>query len=405
MKKIIGNIFNIMLIVCFFIGMESTLILSTTSKEAYAQIKDEQLFLKSIYISEGGSIELLKDVYSYIVDVSAETEEIFLRAKPEEEDYIVRIDGQLVTSEERYKKDIKLNMGKNKILIEVSNNAQFNDDKYYEETYKEGQDKKSINVKRYTVYVYRGGESAVYLKDMTIDDNNVGFNKLIKSYNLEIDDNKKLAELQLSKFNDNDVIYVNNNILSDSDSLKLKFNGIGKYTVIVDVIDSETKRKGTYTLNIYYGIPVSPNLSDSMNSVLKPNQWVIVNGRWQLNDSLGKPIKNQWFYDDNYKAYFYFNGRGNMKTGWITLDSGIYYLGNDGRMRTGWVKDDGKWYYMGDNGAMLTGWIKDDGDWYNLDENGVMRTGWIKDDGNWYYLNKNGKMRTGWLLEKSKWYY
>lgn len=406
MRRLIEGIFGIILTVCFLAGIESIVILSSTDKIAYAEIKNnEQLFLKSIYISDGGSIEFLKDVYSYIADVSAETEEIFLRAKPEDKDYVVRINGQVVTSEERYRKDIELSMGKNKITIEVSNDAEFADDEYYEKIHKDGQNEVNNNVVQYMVYVYRGGESSVYLKDITIDDNNIGFKKTTKLYNLEIDDNKKLAELQLSKFNDNDSIYVNNNILKDSDTLKLKFNGIGKYTVIVDVVDGDTKRKGTYTLVIYYGIPVSPNLSDSINSVLKPNQWVIVNGRWQFNDSLGKPIKNQWFYDDNYKAYFYFNGRGNMRTGWIILDTGVYYLGNDGKMRTGWVKDENNWYFMNDNGTMATGWVKVGGVWYNMDENGVMRTGWIKDNGNWYYLNKNGQMRIGWFLEKSKWYY
>ena len=416
MKKVIKGIFIIILTICSILGIESIILLHLTSVEAYAEVNEDKPFLKSIYVSEGNDIEFSKNVHSYIVDVSEEEEEIFLRAKPEDENYVIRINGEVVTKTDKYKKTVKLNMGKNKVLIEVSSNKNFSYNDYYkslkneeQESYdKTGLDKQKKNdsdVSEYVVYVYRGGPSTVYLNDLTIDDQNIGFRKDNKFYNLDIDEENNPVELQFSKFDDKDTVIINNNELNNSNTLKIKFKGIGKYTVTVDVIDNDTKRKGTYIFNIYYGIDVTPNVADSINSVLKPNQWVIVNGRWQLNDALGQAVKDQWYYDDKYKGYFYFNTKGNMKTDWITLDGNTYYLGNDGKMRTGWIEYENQWYYLDDNGVMRTGWVKDQDNWYYMNSDGSMKKGWFVDNNKWYYLNKNGKMKTGWLLDINKWYY
>ena len=416
MKKIIKGIFIIILTICSIAGIESMMLFDLAYVKVYAEVNEDKPCLKSIYVSQGNDIEFSKNVYSYIVDVSEEEQEIFLRAKPEDENYVVRINGQVVTKDDKYKKTVELNMGKNKILIEVSRNEKFSDDDYYK-SLKDGDqenndqkdtDKKENNdadISEYVVYVYRGGPETVYLKNITIDERNIGFSKSNNCYNLDIDEESNPVEFQFSKFDEEDTIFVNNNLLKNSSTLKIKFKGIGKYTVTVDVIDNETQRKGTYVFNIYYGIEVTPNVADSINSVLKPNQWVIVNGRWQFNDSLGQPLKNQWHYDDKYKGYFYFNGRGNMKTDWITLKGNTYYLGNDGKMQTGWVKYENEWYYLDENGVMRTGWIKDNDNWYYMNRDGSMKTGWFVDNGNWYYLNKDGQMKTGWMLDGKKWYY
>lgn len=416
MKKIIKGIFTIILTICSIAGIESIILFDLTCVKAYAETKEDKPFLKSIYVNQGEDIEFSKDIDKYIVDVNEEEEEIFLRARPEDENCVVRINGEVANKEDKYKKNIKLNMGKNKIVIEVSSNEKFSNDDYYKslkdenEKDDEQENKSKINkdsseISEYVVYVYRGGASAVYLKNIMIDDKNIGFTKGNNFYNLDIDDDNNIVEFQFSKFDDKDIIYVNNNDLNGASTLKIKFKGIGKYTVTVDVIDYETKRKATYIFNIYYGIEVTPNVSDSINSVLKPNQWVIVNGRWQFNDALGQSLKSQWYYDQKYKGYFYFNGRGNMKTGWITLKGNTYYLGNDGRMQTGWVEYENEWYYLDQNGVMRTHWIEDDGNWYYLNDDGSMKTGWFVNNGKWYYLNRDGQMKKGWMLDNKKWYY
>ena len=60
-------------------------------------------------------------------------------------------------------------------------------------------------------------------------------------------------------------------------------------------------------------------------------------------------------------------------------------------MQTGWVKD-GSWYYLDGSGAMKTGWLKDNGSWYYLQDSGAMKTGWMKVSGKWYYAYSSGAL-------------
>ena len=351
--------------------------------KAYAEDKPS---LRNIYLSEGDNISFSENVHSYIVDVDNDTDEVFVRARPDDSQDTVKIDGQVVTKDDYFKKNVKLESGKNVIEIEVT------DDKT-----------KSKNM--YTVYVYRGGKEAVYLQDININGKTIGFNKSTNSYDLELDEGVKQVELEAIPDIGEYSITVNNIELSEKNSIKLKFKSIGNYIVKIGLKDKDTGREGKYTLNIYLGIPVSPNVSGSIKKALKPDQWVLVYGRWRYNDSLGVSLKDTWFYDSNYKSYYHFNKNGNMQTDWIEDGDKDYYLNSNGQMQTGWVYDEDEWYYFGIDGAMRTGWVKDNGQWYYLDKNGSMEKGWKFINGNWYYLNSNGAMRTGWIYYGKKWYY
>lgn len=348
--------------------------------KAYAESKT---YLKGISLSDG-DIKFSDNQYSYMVDVDKDVEEIIVRAKPEDDDYKVKINGETATKEDKYRETLNLNEGKNKIEIQVSDS--------------------SDNEVTYTLYVYRGGKEAVYLKDINIDERSIGFNRNTSFYNIELDDDTELIKLDSITEGDEYTVKVNDKVLSSTNSIKLKFSGIGKYVINITVTDNETKREKLYTLGIYIGIPVSPDISGSINKILKPNQWIIVNGRWRYNDSLGKCIKEAWFYDRNYKSYFYFNQKGNMETGWVQ-DGNWYYLDEHGAMKTGWLLYDGEWYYLNSSGAMETGWIEDNGEWYYLNLDGEMCTGWIVSGNKWYLLDSNGIMETGWILQRGKWYY
>lgn len=344
--------------------------------------------LKNIYLSEGDNIKFSENIHSYIVDIDKDTDELFVKAKPYDLDDTVKINEKVVTKEDNYKEHIKLEKGKNVVEIEV-----IDDRTKLKEVYK--------------VYIYRGGKDAVYLKDITINGETIGFDKTTTSYDLELDENSKIVDLETVPGNGKYSITVNDIELSEKNSIKLKFKSIGKYTINISVKDEDTDRIGKYTLNIYFGIPVSPNVLDSINNVLKPNQWVLVYGRWRYNDAFGVSLKDTWFYDSKYKGYFHFNKRGNMDTGWIQEDGKYYYLNSYGFMQTGWIFDENEqeWYLLGPDGAMKTGWQKDGENWYYLRRNGSMATGWIVSRDNWYYLNSNGTMRTGWMYYGKKWYY
>ena len=382
MSKWIRN----MLATVFIIGVFSVIepnCLNLINTKAYAE---EKPYLKSIYLSEGNNIKFSEDVYSYIVDVSEDDEVIFIKAKPDDPSDTVKINGQEVTKDDNYKENLTLDKGKNKVEIEVEDNKT-----------------KSTSV--YTVYVYRGGKDAVYLNDININGNTIGFEKSNTSYNIELDEGTEMVDLETILGEGNYSITANGKVLDKTNSIKLKFKGIGKYIINIGLKDEDTQRVGTYTLNIYLGISVSPNISDSINSVLKPNQWVIVNGRWRYNDAFWNCLKHTWFYDNKYKSYFYFNRGGNMETGWIEINGKTYYLNSNGKMQTGWLSYGKEWYLFDSNGAMETGWIEDDDKWYFLRNDGTMATHWIVSNDKWYYLKSSGVMQIGWIYYDKKWYY
>jgi len=382
MSKSIRKIIAAVFIIGVFAVIEPNCLNLITTK-AYAQ---EKPYLKDIYVSEGTKINFSENVYSYILDVDKDDEEMFIKAKPEDSSYKVKINGQEVTKDDKYKKNLTLDKGKNIAEIEV-------------------EDSKTKNTSTYTVYIYRGGKDTVYLKDININDNTIGFDKNINFYNIELDQGTDIVDLETIPEDGTYSITANGKKLEDTNSIKLKFKGIGKYTVNIEIQDEDTQRVGTYTLNIYLGIPVSPNISDSINAILKPNQWVIVNGRWRYNDSIGKCLKNTWFYDNKYKSYYYFNSRGNMLTGWMEDEDNYYYLNSKGEMQIGWLLYGDEWYFLENNGIMSTGWIEYNDKWYFLRRDGSMATGWIFNKYKWYYLNSSGVMKTGWLYYDKKWYY
>ena len=377
--------------ILFFAGIFCAIVLIYSNMltiKAYAKEEDDgKPHLSSIYLSEGNNVKFSRQVYSYIVDVDKDTDEAFIKARPDDTNDTVKVNGNIVTKDNYYKEDLPLDVGKNKVEIEVD-------------------DDKSESKSVYTVYIFRGGKDAVYLNDINIDGNTIGFNKSNTSYNVELDDGTDIIELEPVPDDDSYSISVNDKELDEeTNSIKVKFKGIGKYTLNIGVKDKDTGRVGQYTLNIYLGIPVSPNVPGAINSVLKPNQWVLVNGRWRYNDALGNCLKSTWYYDNKYQSYFHFNSLGNMQKGWID-DGGVwYYLNSQGEMQTGWVKYDDNWYFMNSNGAMQTGWVQDEGEWYYLRKDGIMVTGWIVSNDKWYYLNSNGSMYTGWMYYGKKWYF
>lgn len=368
----------------FSVTMQNNLNLLTT--KAYADEQEEKPHLKSIYLSEGDNIRYSNNVHSYILDVDKDVNDIFIKARPEDQDDIVEINDEVVTKDNNYKKELTLSKGKNKIDIEVI-------------------DTKTKNKSKYVVYVFKGGKDAIYLKDISIDENSIGFLENSRFYNIELDEGTQVVELGTIPEDNAYSVTVNGKELDETNTIKIKFSVIGKYTLNIGVKDKDTGRVCNYVLNVYLGIPVSPNVSEAVNSVLKPNQWIIVNGRWRYNDIMGKSLKNTWFYDESYKSYFHFNNRGNMQTGWIEDGGNWYYLNSKGEMQTGWIYYENEWYYLNSKGAMKIGWIYDNNNWYYLRSDGSMATRWIYNNDKWYYLNTSGVMETGWMYYGEKWYY
>ena len=343
-------------------------------------------YLKYLRLSEGGDLNFTSDKHTYVTEVEDSVEKITVRAKPSFTNDKVYINGVLASKDDKYKVQVDLVYGKNKIDVDII-------DCY---------DKYKIT---YTVYVYRGGKNAIFFNNIKLDYNEIGFDKKVNLYNIERDKNDNNIVLELLTVDENYRVEINGKEFTANKPIKVKLAGIGKYVLNIKLIDKQTNMENMYTLNIYVGIPVTPDAEGYVNAILKPNQWVIVNGRWRYNDSEGKPLKNQWFYDDKSNGYYYLDQRGNMKTGWYEYDENVYYyLGIDGKRQTGWVQYNNKWYYLNYDGVMKTGWICDNGPWYYLTDDGSMATGWKKINETWYYFSINGQMRTGWILYDKNWY-
>jgi len=123
------------------------------SKTTEAKIDNNQdsIYLDNL-ILEDGDVKFTptfnQKVTSYAADVNESSDNIIIKSPPEDEDDVVRINGDKVDSNNR--KRVTLNKGKNVINIQVSNEEYYNlddDDKNKEDEYEK---------RVYTLTVYRG---------------------------------------------------------------------------------------------------------------------------------------------------------------------------------------------------------------------------------------------------------
>lgn len=366
-----------------------------TDDMAYAATKP---YLKKIYVDSGYEINFSYLTYTYNLKVSNSLDEITVKARAEKVSDIVRINGVVVNKENKYKQLIKLDKEVNKVEIEVedSNN--------------------SSNITTYTLYIRKGyitpaddlneetDANNVFLDNITLDGEEIGFKKRIYTYNIQIDDYDEVIVLNAESEYESDIVKVNGR---KSNTVPLGLRTDGKYVITVVVEDAETNERGTYTLNLYRGIEMPEKPVEIPKQPPKTDQWVRVKGKWQYNDSLGNPLKNTWYFDSYYDRYFYFDEDGNMKTGWLNKDGAWYYLDESGAMKTGWLHKDKKWYHLDYNGAMHTGWYKYNDNWYCFNEDGtMMESQWVFSNNYWYYLKNTGEMlHNGFLSSKGKYYY
>ncbi len=336
---------------------------------------DDKIYLSSISLSEG-DIDFSKKTTSYDITVPTSTDEIRIKAKPEDDDYIVTIDGDEVDEDDNYRTDVSLSKGNNKIKIEIEDD--------------------DGNQRTYTLNIYRGKKSDsdssnsdsqddIYLDDITLSDGTIKFSKKTSVYDVNVKEDVDELRIKAEPEDEDYTVEIDGYIVDDDDNYKRTVDlEKGKNVIKIDVTDDDDNKR-TYTLNVYRGTSSnngSNNSEGNTNGSLKTNQWVEYGtntGIWKYHDAAGNPIKSNWFTD-----------RSSGKT---------YYLQADGTMAMGWFYNNGKWYYLnpysnGYKGAMLTGWQYVNGSWYYMDSAGVMKTGWFRDlNGAWYYLNSNGTMQ------------
>ena len=147
-------------------------------------------------------------------------------------------------------------------------------------------------------------------------------------------------------------------------------------------------------------------------------------GTWQGKTYLkadGKPVTNQWIFDQTYQNWFYFKADGQRaENGWLTVDGKDYYFNEAGKLATKtwigqyyvtesgakakeqWVfnQEQESWYYLKSDGQKAQNeWIQQGQEKYYLKADGKMaKDEWITQGENQYYINSQGKMlKSTWL--------
>ncbi len=348
--------------------------------------------LSSLELDEA-DLDFSEDKTSYEVDVDEEVSRIEVTAEPEDEEYLVTINGDEVNSGDDYMKKVSLSKGKNTIKVVVED---------------EVEDEK----KTYTIIVNRG---------------------TVK----EEDDDDKSENQDSSKEESNESL-----------------NGEGWVKVDGDwfLLDS----KGAMLTGWQYtgGQEKQYSSKEESNESSNGEGWIKFGDDWKYKDENGKYLTNKWLLDKEQGVYCYLKEDGYRATGWLQEGGNWFLLDSKGAMLTGWQYTGGQWYYLQPSGEMKTGWFKEEKvvedttassaesnkddeqnsnntsvtdktesqtsedkkeentvktktieTWYYLQSSGAMKTGWLLDGDKWYYMNLNGAMQTGWLIDNNSKYY
>ena len=391
MKLILKKVVIIIAAIYIITTVLPTRNLKFISIGAYASTSDNQtltgLKLKN---SSGKNIQIYDDS-DYKSESKVDDDEIDpdtkYYAKTSSSKIKIDIDGvdddcvRLFVSDRSSEKGVKvgktatLSSGTNKITIRV-----YNEDPGSSIKYKEDDDVAND----YTIRVkYTGDDDDededyddIYLKSITLSDGDISFSKKTTEYDVYVSPTVNNLTIKAKPYDEDYTVTIDGKEVDDDDNYKREISlNSGKNTIEIEVEDEDESR--TYKLYIYReeklngtssDLDMDGNYSDKVTSNtvvstqqnykptnLKLNQWVMINGKWQYNDSLGKHFTSQWFFDNNLGKYYYFGADGNMVIGWIYISGQWYLLDSNGAMLTGWQYSNGKWYYLSpDNGAMVT---------------------------------------------------
>lgn len=179
----------------------------------------------------------------------------------------------------------------------------------------------------------------IYLDRLSVAGESIALSESKVSYTYNVgSDVDEVSIKAVPEDQDNDTVTIDGTDVDDSDNFKRTVSldkGTNKIDIEVSNSDDDTDR--VYTLTITRGTTTATSSTSNETAAttsattIKPDQWVQINGRWQYNDSLGAPIKNQWFFDRGLQKWYYLGVDGFMLTN--TMVNG-YRVGGDGA----WIK-------------------------------------------------------------------
>lgn len=266
----------------------------------------EYPYLTSIYLSDG-NINFSKNKTKYNVNVDEDVDKIIVRAKPDDDDDLVEINGDSVDEDGDYESTVKLDKGENNIEITVEN------------------DDETIT---YTLIINRGGTSEES-DDVTSNNINTGSDSFLYNsgkQNSWITDNEKL-------------MYI------DGTGQPLK----NKWWFDIDSGTDYYFDEQGYAKTGWAQIDGKWYLFNNNGQMQKG--WVSNDGKWYYLNAAGVMITG--WYKDSTGKWYYLSEDGSMKTGWLYNGESWYLLNSDGSMVTGKVLVDGVEYSFDSNGKMM----------------------------------------------------
>lgn len=291
----------------------------------------DDVYLDELKVSEG-NFDFSKDKNSYELNLDESVNEIEITAEPEDEEYLVTINGKQVKSSDDYEKEISLSKGENTVKVVVED---------------EVNDKK----KTYTLTINRGkAEDTKNTDDLA--EVKSGWTQTSEGWKYNDENGKALKSSWLFDKQANVYCYLDE-------------NGLRKTGWIKD------KEK-------WY-------LLDNRGAMLIG--WQELDGKKYYLDSQSGEMKTGWYKEVVMENDTTSSGE---KTANTSASENWYYLNSDGSMKTGWLADGDKWYYLNKTGAMQTGWLIDSNSKYYLNRSGEMIKGTKVIDGKTYKFSNAG---------------
>lgn len=272
---------------------------------------NDDIYLDNLKIDHG-TLDFSRDKDSYDVEVDDAVNKLMVTAEPEDEDYVVKINGDEVKSNDDYQKDVSLSKGDNNIKVLIED--ELNDKK-----------------RAYTINVKRGTE----------DNNN-------DTKNSDTIVNNKSKWVQTDKgwqYYNEDGNIVKSSWIQDKGTSKWYFVDANGYKLL----------GWQYINGKWY-------MLDTATGEMKIG--------WYKEAVTNKDNSK----DNKTENWYYLDSDGSMKMGWFSVGGVWYYFNKSGVMQKGWIVDSNSKYYLNDTGAMVTGTQTIDNKEYKFAANGVLQS-------------------------------
>ena len=417
------------------------------------------IYLKSISVMDADDIELSKNKKTYSTAVPTSTDKAYIRVTTNDDDDVVKIDGQTPekTGSRKHTITLDLDKGKNEFEIDVES--------------KDGDDSRT-----YTLKIDRGGkqsddEESVFLDMINVDYGEVDFSKEITEYDFDVDEDVSEIRIQAKPEQSSTEVYIEGNKVNEDDKYRRTVKlAKGQNCVKIEIEDEDDEdNTKTYTLNIYRGKNPNSNAStvdtskfDTTQDEIYLSNITVNDGDYKISPNFNKKITKYFLDVDESVESIIVKGDNEYDANIVRINGSKADSKNRKRVQlnpgknvievqvNNDVDDDTKDYlkriytltvYRGtsqgtsatnnientdkvkeeaseivadktetttDGAIRASQWVNIMGQWqYNDVSGNPLKNTWFYDNSNGktYYLQADGNMATGWIIYNGSWYY